>query len=374
MATLTGQSIASSYEQLLHVDTDGGGNTTTLVPIKDGDNGTTFCLQLSTTKAMIEGSGSKLFFSDEGGEYISGDGTDLTITSGADIILSPTGHVGIGTTGRLMSGYDANSTTLTVYDGSGSAQSGYLELGGTATTNGYNAGVIAFINNNNADATNFDADSKMVAMIRSEIATTDNNAGDDSGSGLTFWTKPEAGSLATRIGISSTGDVTVSTGNLVIGTAGKGIDFSNQASPAAGMTSELLDHYEEGVIVPTLTCGSGTVTAKSGEDTLGYTKIGNRVFLTGKIELNSVSSPSGSFTIALPFAVGDVSDFGERFGQVLAPGDLGTAVDGVCTVEANAGESVMAMVDITSTGGIVNMADHFQANSFFRICLNYISA
>ena len=33
MATLTGQSIATSYEQLLHVDTDGGGNTTTLVPV-----------------------------------------------------------------------------------------------------------------------------------------------------------------------------------------------------------------------------------------------------------------------------------------------------------------------------------------------------
>ena len=45
MATLTGQTIASSYEQLLHVDTDGGGNTTTLVPVKDGDNGTTFAMQ-----------------------------------------------------------------------------------------------------------------------------------------------------------------------------------------------------------------------------------------------------------------------------------------------------------------------------------------
>ena len=42
MAALGSQSIASSYEQLLHVDRDGGGNTTTHVSIKDGDNGTTF--------------------------------------------------------------------------------------------------------------------------------------------------------------------------------------------------------------------------------------------------------------------------------------------------------------------------------------------
>ena len=82
MAALGAQTIASSYEQLLHVDTDGGGNTTTLVPIKDGDNGTTFCLQIATTSALIEGSGSRLYFSDAGGEYLSGDGTTLTITAG----------------------------------------------------------------------------------------------------------------------------------------------------------------------------------------------------------------------------------------------------------------------------------------------------
>ena len=36
MATLTGQSIATSYEQLLHVDRDSGGNGTTHVSVKDG--------------------------------------------------------------------------------------------------------------------------------------------------------------------------------------------------------------------------------------------------------------------------------------------------------------------------------------------------
>ena len=55
MATLTGQSIASSYEQLLHVDRDGGGNGTTLVDVKDGDNGTTFALKLATDKISVVG-------------------------------------------------------------------------------------------------------------------------------------------------------------------------------------------------------------------------------------------------------------------------------------------------------------------------------
>ena len=54
MASLTSQSIASSYEQLLHVDRDGGGNGTTLVDVKDGDNGSTFAIKLATDKVRIE--------------------------------------------------------------------------------------------------------------------------------------------------------------------------------------------------------------------------------------------------------------------------------------------------------------------------------
>ena len=53
MATLTGSTIASSYEQLLSLP-DGGGNTTTLVAVTDGDAGTTFAMQLSTTTVCID--------------------------------------------------------------------------------------------------------------------------------------------------------------------------------------------------------------------------------------------------------------------------------------------------------------------------------
>tara|TARA_B100001939_G_scaffold280650_1_gene249369 strand:- start:300 stop:1952 length:1653 start_codon:yes stop_codon:yes gene_type:complete len=53
MASLNGQTIASSYEQLLHTDTDGGGNGNTLVTIKDGDNGTIFGLKLATNKVEV---------------------------------------------------------------------------------------------------------------------------------------------------------------------------------------------------------------------------------------------------------------------------------------------------------------------------------
>jgi len=55
MAALGSQSIASSYEQILQVDRDGGGNTTNLVAVKDGDNGTTFALQLASDNIKVDG-------------------------------------------------------------------------------------------------------------------------------------------------------------------------------------------------------------------------------------------------------------------------------------------------------------------------------
>ena len=89
MATLTGQTIASSYEQLLHVDRDGGGNSTTLVSIKDGDNGTTFGFQISTNALMMT-STNQLQFGDTGTYiYQSADGV-LDLVSDTEIEINAT--------------------------------------------------------------------------------------------------------------------------------------------------------------------------------------------------------------------------------------------------------------------------------------------
>ena len=82
------------------------------------------------------------------------------------------------------------------------------------------------------------------------------------------------GDLALKATVASpsfTGDATVSTGNLVIGTNGKGIDFSANADSSAtgaSTTSELLDDYEEGTFTP-----SGTGVKASSSVGI-YTKIG----------------------------------------------------------------------------------------------------
>ena len=95
------------------------------------------------------------------------------------------------------------------------------------------------------------------------------------------------------------GDQTILNGNLVIGTAGKGIDFS--ADPhAAGMTSELLDDYEEGTFTPVFNIGN---TAQSADSDGRYVKIGRMVyFQLGFYADPWTESGTGNITISgLPF-------------------------------------------------------------------------
>ena len=89
MAALGSQSIASSYEQILQVDRDGGGNTTNHVSVKDGDNGTTFGFTIASDALMMS-STNRLEFGDTG-TYIhqSADG-GLDLVSDSEIEINAT--------------------------------------------------------------------------------------------------------------------------------------------------------------------------------------------------------------------------------------------------------------------------------------------
>jgi hypothetical protein len=89
--------------------------------------------------------------------------------------------------------------------------------------------------------------------------------------------------------------------------AGKGIDFSANAN-AAGMSSELLDDYEEGTWTPIVrgrtTTGTGTYTRQSGY----YTKVGNLV--TAFFDVGwSDHTGTGGLEISLPFTVNSALNY-----------------------------------------------------------------
>ena len=545
MASLNGQTIASSYEQLLHTDTDGGGNGNTLVTIKDGDNGTTFGLKLATNKVeVIPGSddanafevsqadGTAVFTVDtsntiatingnlsvtgsdatdqvvitntDGGtgtapdlvlyrnsaspadnDYIgqilmrgrndnsqdvayveidgiitdASDGTEdasltiFTMAAGSQVntMTLASGQVGIGETSPLgnlhvksadsgasahasadeivaegsansgvsiLSGtsgegsiyfgdsgdndigrirynhsgnsmdFKTNTSVAMTIDSSGNvgintsvpgnattagASQKYLSLDGGAnggvveimTSNNGNGefiGGIDWCNNANADNSNNDADSKLLAFMRARTVTSDSNSGDDSGGYIQFATKPEAGSLAETMRIESNGFVginrssdiherlTVSgmicslASSATSSTAGNQRAIMDLTSNAArighfrgtngagsgsvqffvdsvekmrlltggGITfngdtadANALDDYEEGTSQAAVTAGSGTIGLGTSDrqDVIQYTKIGDVVHFKARLDVTSNSSPSGELTITgLPFA------------------------------------------------------------------------
>jgi|7_EtaG_2_1085326.scaffolds.fasta_scaffold21888_2 hypothetical protein len=87
--TLTGTTIAATYKSILKVK--GGANQVldgTPRLLEDGD-GNDSVLGISTDSVLISGSGTRLDFNTDGsGEYISGDGTDLTIAAGTALNIT----------------------------------------------------------------------------------------------------------------------------------------------------------------------------------------------------------------------------------------------------------------------------------------------
>jgi hypothetical protein len=95
------------------------------------------------------------------------------------------------------------------------------------------------------------------------------------------------------------GDVTITDGNLVVA-SGHGIDFSAHGH-AGGMTSELLDDYEEGTWTPT---AGFTLTINS---TCRYTKVGGVVTVTFDVTYATGTDGSYGRLESLPFSSYDYS-------------------------------------------------------------------
>lgn len=92
---------------------------------------------------------------------------------------------------------------------------------------------------------------------------------------------------------SASGNANLYLGNLILGTAGKGIDFSANTN-APGMTSELLTRYEEGAFTPVWNGGSVTVGLSK------YTRIGRNVVWIFDITFGA-SVVVATSTLTIPF-------------------------------------------------------------------------
>ena len=177
-----------------------------------------------------------------------------------------------------------------------------------------------------------------------------------------------AGTSALELDVTNK-DLNVKTGNLVQGTAAKGINFTAN-TPAAGMTSQLLNWYEAGTYTVAITMGSGTATVISSQHTLRYTRIGRLVTVNGQFGIDSVSSPSGEMKISLPFTVATGTQ-GETFSVGGSPRIFNQALPvGLYPIlQANSGEATASMFMVTALGTLTNMLP--VAGGYFMITLTY---
>ena len=90
------------------------------------------------------------------------------------------------------------------------------------------------------------------------------------------------------------------TDNITQSTAAKGINFTAN-TPAAGMTSQLLNWYEEGTWTPTQ--GAGLVVVGTFTSSGRYTRVGRLVTVTATLGgSTSIACTAGSaFTTGLPY-------------------------------------------------------------------------
>jgi hypothetical protein len=111
-----------------------------------------------------------------------------------------------------------------------------------------------------------------------------------------------APSTAEQFTTDLSGNFNMLAGNVVIGTSGKGIDFS--ATPGTG-TSELFADYEEGTWTPVPT----GVTVNSGTPVWSgiYTKVGRTVVATWRLTGGANVSIAVGNRLTLPFASSDIA-------------------------------------------------------------------
>jgi hypothetical protein len=149
------------------------------------------------------------------------------------------------------------------------------------------------------------------SYVESAAIRSKNGVNDNDRAGLAF-DVANNGAPYESFELDYSGNAKIVSGNLVIGTSGKGIDFSATAGTG---TSELFDDYEEGAWTPVITDGTNDAPMSVGAEGR-YTKVGRIVHVYGRIRTAGLGSVSGNLLIGgLPFLV-DNSTSGRSAGVV----------------------------------------------------------
>ena len=181
-----------------------------------------------------------------------------------------------------------------------------------------------------------------------------------------------------EIDTDSSRDLKVVSGNVIIGTSGKGIDFSATANSSGSMSSELLDDYEEGSFTPILYYVSGTSGVGYAVQEGRYTKIGRLVSFQLRLALNGKGSGNNNVRIGgLPFTP---STSGVNYDMflisVIVGMDIGSGKVPFAQMEDySAGRITLYSFDYSSSTNYAEInSTHIASNFTCSIQGNYVTA
>jgi hypothetical protein len=192
----------------------------------------------------------------------------------------------------------------------------YTPTGTSIPTNGiYSpaANQVAIANNGVQTALFNDANNVQIGSSSGSTARVfvyaNNSAGDAAGNAGVYVRQDGTNHIQAWAGsggnirayIASDGKFTLDDDNLIFGTAAKGVNFTAN-TPAAGMTSQLLNWYEEGTWTPT----SYDITYATATGT--YTRVGREVFVHFTITLPTTSDANNITINGFPFTVSNTND------------------------------------------------------------------
>lgn len=148
-----------------------------------------------------------------------------------------------------------------------------------------------------------------------------------------------------------TGQATIPTIDLT----GGQIAFPATAVPSADPNT--LDDYEEGEYEVAVTCSTSGSYVMSTNKTLAYTKIGREVFIQGKCDITSESSPVGTVQISLPFTPADLTETSGRSYPYMSLFNHGGNIPNGVMLSINEGVTVAAINAIQDDGTVINITE-----------------
>lgn len=245
---------------------------------------------LSTTLTGTNIRGSNIESSSISGTSLFGDGSNITALNASEI-----------TSGTLTRNLNITTGESVLND---VVIANDLKVQGTTTT---------------VSAANLNIVDPIIGLAKDQTGTptTDlgliGERGDENNAGI-IWDESadQWATILTTNNASSSGNITVSSYT----------DFRVKDATVSSVyiggtsTANQLDNYVEGTFTPTLSFGSGSVTLSTAEGY--YTRIGNLVYITIKLIISALSSPSGAMTLgALPITAANNTG-GEGIGGVVA--------------------------------------------------------